>query len=65
MIGLERVEGIGGKTSGWNDAFESEKCVVFIDLPLAMTIERDFSALNSRPAQIRTVIHRESKIWLQ
>ena len=28
-----------------------------------MTTERDLSALNSRPAQIRPVMHRESKVW--
>ena len=35
---------------------------VFIDLPLTTTIERDLSALNSRPAQVKTVMHRESKV---
>ena len=44
-------------------AFETEKGVVFIDLPLTMTTERDLSALNSRPAQVRAVMHRESKVW--
>ena len=48
---------------GLIDAFETEKGVVFIDLPLTMTIERDLSALNSRPAQVRAVMHRESKVW--
>ena len=28
-----------------------------------MTIEQDLSALNSRPAQVRAVVHRESKVW--
>ena len=36
---------------------------MFIDLPLIMTIEQDLSALNSRPAQVRAVVHRESKVW--
>ena len=63
LIGLEWMEGIGDGTSGWIDAFETEKGVVFIDLPLTMTIERDLSALNSRPAQVRAVMHRESKVW--
>ena len=63
LIGLEWMEGIGDGTSGWTDAFETEKGVVFIDLPLIMTIERDLSALNSRPAQVRAVMHRESKVW--
>ena len=63
LIGLEWMEGIGDGTSGWTDAFETEKGVVFIDLPLTMTIERDLAALNSRPAQVRAVMHRESKVW--
>ena len=61
LIGLQWMEGIGDGTSGWTDAFETEKGVVFIDLPL--TIERDLSALNSRPAEVRAVMHRESKVW--
>ena len=28
-----------------------------------MIIEQDLSALNSRPAQVRAVVHRESKVW--
>ena len=63
LIGLEWMEGIGDGTSGWTDAFETEKGVVFIDLSLTMTIERDLSALNSRPAQVRAVMHGESKVW--
>ena len=46
-----------------SDAFETVEGVVLIDLPLTMTIERDLSALNSRPAQVRAVMHRESKVW--
>ena len=57
------MEGIEDETSGWSDAFDTEKGVVFIDLPLIMTIEHDLSALNSRPAQVRAVMHRESKVW--
>ena len=57
-----RIEGIGDETSGWTDVFETEKGVVFIDLPLTMTIEHDLSALNSRPAQVKAVMHRESKV---
>ena len=63
LTGLEWMEGIGDGTSGWTDAFETEKGVVFIDLPLTMTIEHDLSALNSSPAQVRAVMHRESKVW--
>ena len=63
LIGLEWMEGIGDGTSGWTYAFETENGVGFLDLPLTMTIERDFSAVNSRPAQVRAVMHRESKVW--
>ena len=52
------------ETSGWSDAFDTEKGVVFIDLPLTMAVERDLSALNSRPAQDRVVMHGESRVWL-
>ena len=52
-----RIEGIGDETSGWTDVFETEKGVVFIDLPLTMTIEHDLSALNSRPALVKAVMH--------
>ena len=41
----------------------TEKGVVFIDLPLIMITEQDLSALNSRPAQVRALVHRESKVW--
>ena len=40
-----------------------KKGVVFIDLPLAITVEIDLSPLNSRPAQVKAVMHRESKVW--
>ena len=62
-MGLGWMEGIEDETSGWSDAFDTDKGVAFIDLPLAMTIEFNFSALNFRLAHVRAVIHRESKIW--
>ena len=46
------------ETSGWSDAFDTKKGVVSIGLPLKMTIDRDLAALNSRPAQVRSVMHR-------
>ena len=49
-------------TSGWSDAFDTEKGVVLIDLPLTMTIEHGLSTMNSRPAQIRAVMHRENRV---
>ena len=60
---LEWIEGIGDGTSGWTDAFETEKGVVFIDLPLTMSTDRDLSVLNSRPAQVKveSKVHGECK----
>ena len=58
MVGME------DETSGWSDAFDTEKGLVFIDLPLTITLDRDLSALNSRPAQVRVVMYRESRVWL-
>ena len=49
LIGLEWME---DETSGWSDVFDTEKGVVFIDLPFTMTIDCDLSALNCRPAQV-------------
>ena len=51
------MEGIEDETSHWSDALDTEIGVVFIDLPFIMTIERDLSALNSGPAQVRPVMH--------
>ena len=53
LIGLEWIEGTGDENFGWSDVFETEKGVVFTDLPLTMTIYQDFSALNSRPAKVK------------
>ena len=58
------MEGMEDETAGWSDAFDTEKGVVFIDLSLAMKIDRDLSALNSKPAQVRAVMLRESRVWL-
>ena len=56
------MEGMEDETSDWSGAFDIEKGVVFTDLPL--TIDCDLSALNSRPAQVRAITHRESRVWL-
>ena len=50
---LQWMEGIGDESSGSIDAFETEKGVAFKDLPLAMSVDHDLSALASRPAQVR------------
>ena len=65
LIGLEWMEGIEDQTSGWSDAFEAEKGLAFIDLPLTMTTEHDLWALNSRSAHFRVVIHWQKKFGLQ
>ena len=58
------MEGIEDETSGLSDVFDTEKGVVFIDLPFTMTTDCDLSALNCRPAQVRAVTHQESRVWL-
>ena len=63
LTGLEWIEGMEVKGSGWPVAFETEKGVVFIDLPLIMIGEQDLSALNSKSAQVRAVVHQEIKVW--
>ena len=57
LIGLEWTGGIREETSDWTDTFETEKGVVFIDLPLTMAVEHDLSSLNSRPTQVRAGMH--------
>ena len=60
MIGLELMEGIKDENAGcsdslatgWSDAYEREKGVVFTDIPLTLTLEHDVSALNSLPSQV-------------
>ena len=42
---------------------ETEKGVVFIELPLMITILLDLSALKVRPAQFRAIVQRESKVF--
>ena len=39
------------------------KSVEFMDLPLTMITEPDLSALNSKPGQVRAVVHQESTVW--
>ena len=69
LIGLEWMEGIEDETSDWSDALDTEKGVVFIDLPLLMTIEHDLSALKTlgqpRSEQLCTekVKYGLQKLW--
>ena len=39
ITGLEWMEGMADEGSGWSFAFQTKKGVVFIELPLIMTIE--------------------------
>ena len=59
------MEGMEDETSGWSDAFDTEKGVVFIDLPLTMTVERDLSALNSGPANSEQLCTKKEESGLQ
>ena len=42
---------------------ETEKGVVFIDLPLTITMLLDLSALKVRPAHFRAIVQPESKVF--
>ena len=48
--------------SGWSVAFETEKSVLFIDIPFIMTIEQDLSALNFSSIQVTAAVHWEGKV---
>ena len=43
---------------------ETERGVVFIDLPLMITKLPDLSALEVRPTHFRAIVQRESKVLL-
>ena len=57
------MEGIKDVKSDSSLGDETEKGVVFIDLPLMITILLDLSALKVRPAQFRAIVQRESKVF--
>ena len=57
------MEGIKDVKSEGSLGDETEKGVVFIDLPLMITILLDLSALKVRPAQFRAIVQRESKAF--
>ena len=56
------MEGIKDVKSDGSLSDKTEKGVVFIDLPLMITMLVDLSALKVRPAQFRAIIQRESKV---
>ena len=57
------MEGIKNVKSDGSVDDETEKGVVFIDLPLMITMLLDLSALKVMPAQFRAIVQRESKVF--
>ena len=57
------MEGIKEVKSDSSLGDETEKAVVFTDLPLMVTMLIDLSALKVRPAQFRAIAQRESKVF--
>ena len=57
------MEGIKDVKSDGSLGDETEKGVVFIDLPLMITMLLDLSALKVRPAQFRAIVQQESKVF--
>ena len=57
---MERIKDIKSDSSLGD---ETGKEVVFIDLPLMITILLDLSALKVRPAQFRAIVQWESKVF--
>ena len=57
------MEGMKDVKSDGSLADETEKGVVFIDLPLMMTMLLDLSALKVRPAHFRAIVQQASKIF--
>ena len=57
------MEGIKDVKSDGSLGDETEKGVVFIDLPLMITMLLDLSALKVRPAQFRAIVQQKSKVF--
>ena len=57
------MEGMKDVKSDGSLGDETEKGVVFIDLPLMITMLLDLSALKVRPAHFRAIVQRESKVF--
>ena len=57
------MEGIKDVKSVGSIGDETEKGVVFIDLPLMITMLLDLSALKVRPVECRATVQRESKVF--
>ena len=63
LTGLEWMEGIKDVKSDGSLGDETEKGVVFIYLPLMLTMLLDLSALKVKPAHFRDIVQRESKVF--
>ena len=57
------MKGINDVKSDGSLGDETEKGVVFIDLPLMLTMLLDLSALKVMPARFRAIVQRESKVF--
>ena len=57
------MEGMKDVKSDGSFGDETEKGVVFIDLPFMITMLLDLSALKVRPAHFRAIVQRESKVF--
>ena len=57
------MEGMKDVKSDGSFGDETEKAVVFIDLPFMITMSPDFSPLKVRPAHFRAIVQRESKVF--
>ena len=57
------MEGIKDVKSDGSLGDETEKGVVFIYLPLMLTMLLDLSALKVKPAHFRDIVQRESKVF--
>ena len=63
LTGLEWMEGIKDVKSDGSLGDETEKGVVFIDLPLMITMPLNLSALKLRPAQFRVIVQGGCKVF--
>ena len=57
------MEGMKGVKLDGSVGDETEKGVVFIDIPLTITMLLDLSALEVRPAHFRAIVQPESKVF--
>ena len=63
LTGLEWMEGMKDVKSDGSLGDETEKGVVFIDLPLMITMLLELAAVKVRPAHFKAIIWWESKVF--